>query len=149
MRGFSEIVGATGLTQSNVSNHLGCLRDCGLVIAKQKGRFVHYELSDERWLMMIGKYKLSCQLRLSMQGKSKYVQVSLSRTFQGVKLNSIPFQSFFFRSLLIHRHPPLINHHAIFLLGAFQRDISLLHILQHATRISLEWKIKFATTWQA
>ena len=48
MRGFSEIVGATGLTQSNVSNHLGCLRDCGLVIAKQKGRFVHYELSDER-----------------------------------------------------------------------------------------------------
>ena len=47
-RTVSEIVGATGLTQSNVSNHLGCLRDCGLVIAKQKGRFVHYELSDER-----------------------------------------------------------------------------------------------------
>lgn len=44
----SEIVHATGLTQSNVSNHLGCLRDCGLVTAKQQGRFVHYELSDKR-----------------------------------------------------------------------------------------------------
>lgn len=43
-----EIVKTTGLTQSNVSNHLGCLRDCGLVIAKQQGRFVYYELSDER-----------------------------------------------------------------------------------------------------
>jgi len=44
----SEIVATTGLSQSNVSNHLGCLRDCGLVTAEQKGRFVYYELSDER-----------------------------------------------------------------------------------------------------
>ena len=43
-----EIVEATGLTQSNVSNHLACLRDCGLVTAKQEGRFVRYGLSDER-----------------------------------------------------------------------------------------------------
>ena len=45
---MGEIVETTGLTQSNVSNHLGCLRDCGLVAANQKGRFVYYELSDER-----------------------------------------------------------------------------------------------------
>jgi ArsR family transcriptional regulator, cadmium/lead-responsive transcriptional repressor len=44
----SEIVEGTGLTQSNVSNHLACLRDCGLVTAQQKGRFVSYELSDPR-----------------------------------------------------------------------------------------------------
>ncbi len=43
-----EIVEATGLTQPNVSNHLGCLRDCGLVITEQQGRFVYYELSDKR-----------------------------------------------------------------------------------------------------
>jgi len=47
-RTVSEIVEATGLTQSNVSNHLSCLRDCGLVTANQQGRFVYYELSDER-----------------------------------------------------------------------------------------------------
>jgi len=44
----SEIVEETGLSQSNVSNHLGCLRDCGLVAAEQQGRFVYYELSDKR-----------------------------------------------------------------------------------------------------
>ena len=44
----TEIVNATGLTQSNVSNHLACLRDCGLVTAKQEGRFVYYASSDKR-----------------------------------------------------------------------------------------------------
>jgi ArsR family transcriptional regulator, cadmium/lead-responsive transcriptional repressor len=44
----TEIVEATGLTQSNVSNHLACLRDCGLVVTEQEGRFVYYELSDKR-----------------------------------------------------------------------------------------------------
>ena len=49
-----EIVEATGLTQSNVSNHLGCLRDCGLVASEQQGRFVRYELSDERVAALLG-----------------------------------------------------------------------------------------------
>lgn len=44
----TEIVHATGLTQPNVSNHLACLRDCGLVSAEPHGRFVHYKLSDVR-----------------------------------------------------------------------------------------------------
>jgi ArsR family transcriptional regulator, cadmium/lead-responsive transcriptional repressor len=44
----SEIVAATGLSQSNASNHLACLRDCGLVTAEQQGRFVTYRLSDDR-----------------------------------------------------------------------------------------------------
>lgn len=44
----SEIVQTTGLTQPNVSNHLSCLRDCGLVNLRQQGRFAYYSLSDER-----------------------------------------------------------------------------------------------------
>ncbi len=44
----SEIVEVTDLSQSNVSNHLGCLRDCGLVVAEQEGRYVTYHLSDDR-----------------------------------------------------------------------------------------------------
>lgn len=43
-----EIVKKTGLAQSNVSNHLSCLRDCGLVTAEQKSRYVWYRLSDDR-----------------------------------------------------------------------------------------------------
>lgn len=43
-----EIVAITGLSQSNASNHLRCLSECGLVSGDQRGRFVHYRLSDER-----------------------------------------------------------------------------------------------------
>src|SRR3972149_1235481 len=43
-----EIAEAPGLSQSNASNHLGCLRDCGLVVAEQEGRYVTYHLSDDR-----------------------------------------------------------------------------------------------------
>ena len=35
-----------GLTRSNVSNHLSCLRGCGLVVATYEGRQVRYDLAD-------------------------------------------------------------------------------------------------------
>ena len=44
----SAIVTVTGLSQPNVSNHLRCLSECGLVRAETRGRFVHYRLGDER-----------------------------------------------------------------------------------------------------
>ncbi|SDN31917.1 DNA-binding transcriptional regulator, ArsR family [Lentzea albidocapillata subsp. violacea] len=34
------------LTRSNVSNHLSCLRGCGLVVATYEGRQVRYDLAD-------------------------------------------------------------------------------------------------------
>jgi ArsR family transcriptional regulator, cadmium/lead-responsive transcriptional repressor len=37
-----------GLTKANVSNHLTCLRGCGLVIGIPEGRRVRYELVDPR-----------------------------------------------------------------------------------------------------
>ncbi len=42
------IVEQTGFSQSNVSNHLACLRDCGLVATEQRGKFVEYRLNDSR-----------------------------------------------------------------------------------------------------
>jgi len=44
----TALVERTGLTQSNVSNHLACLRDCGLVITSRQQRYTLYQLSDER-----------------------------------------------------------------------------------------------------
>jgi len=44
----TEIVNATRLSQPNVSNHLGCLRDCGLVDMEQQGRYVYYRLNGEQ-----------------------------------------------------------------------------------------------------
>src|SRR5215210_4247956 len=37
---------AAGLTASNASRHLACLRDCGLVNARQEWRQVYYGLAD-------------------------------------------------------------------------------------------------------
>ena len=34
------------LTRSNVSNHLSCLRDCGIVVAEPEGRKTRYEIAD-------------------------------------------------------------------------------------------------------
>lgn len=50
----SEVVAITGLSQPNTSNHLGCLRDCGLVVAEQAGRYVTYRLSDDRVGQLLG-----------------------------------------------------------------------------------------------
>jgi DNA-binding transcriptional ArsR family regulator len=48
-----ELVAATGRSQSNVSNHLGCLRDCGLVVSAQQGRYVLYQVSDPRVVALL------------------------------------------------------------------------------------------------
>lgn len=50
----TEIVEVTGLSQSNTSNHLACLWDCGLVVREQQGRYVRYRLSDERVAALLG-----------------------------------------------------------------------------------------------
>ncbi len=58
LRGGGQTVGAiverTRLAQSNVSNHLACLRDCGLVVTEQHGKFVEYRLSDPRVSELLG-----------------------------------------------------------------------------------------------
>ncbi len=53
-RTAGEVIEATGLSQSNASNHLACLYECGLVDRDQRGRFVHYRLSDERVEALLG-----------------------------------------------------------------------------------------------
>ena len=50
----TQIIEATGLSQSNVSNHLACLKDCGLVVAEQSGRYINYRLSDDRVVELLG-----------------------------------------------------------------------------------------------
>jgi ArsR family transcriptional regulator, cadmium/lead-responsive transcriptional repressor len=39
-----EIVKRTGLTRTNVSNHLRCLSDCDLVTSQSQGRSTFYQL---------------------------------------------------------------------------------------------------------
>ena len=44
----SDLADELDATRANVSNHLGCLRGCGLVVAQPEGRRVRYELADRR-----------------------------------------------------------------------------------------------------
>jgi ArsR family transcriptional regulator, cadmium/lead-responsive transcriptional repressor len=43
----AQLAAHLDLTRSNVSNHLACLRGCGLVVATYQGRQVRYELADQ------------------------------------------------------------------------------------------------------
>jgi DNA-binding transcriptional ArsR family regulator len=44
----AELAALLGVTRQNLSNHLACLRGCGLVVAVPEGRRVRYELADTR-----------------------------------------------------------------------------------------------------
>ncbi|MEV6767506.1 metalloregulator ArsR/SmtB family transcription factor [Nocardia sp. NPDC051030] len=44
----SELAEAIGVSRQILSNHLACLRGCGLVVAVAEGRRSRYELADER-----------------------------------------------------------------------------------------------------
>jgi DNA-binding transcriptional ArsR family regulator len=40
----SELAEEIGTSRSNLSNHLSCLRGCGLISATRAGRHLHYDL---------------------------------------------------------------------------------------------------------
>jgi len=44
----SELADAIGVSRQIMSNHLACLRGCGLVVAIPQGRRSRYELADPR-----------------------------------------------------------------------------------------------------
>lgn len=44
----AELAESLGVSRTSLSNHLGCLRGCGLVVAAPEGRRVRYELADAR-----------------------------------------------------------------------------------------------------
>ncbi len=49
----AELAEQFGLTKANVSNHLACLRGCGLVATTPEGRRVRYELADPRFALAL------------------------------------------------------------------------------------------------
>ncbi|MER5534865.1 ArsR/SmtB family transcription factor [Streptomyces mirabilis] len=44
----SDLADELGISRTRLSNHLACLRDCGLVAAVPVGRRTGYELADQR-----------------------------------------------------------------------------------------------------
>ena len=44
----AELADLLGVSRQRLSNHLSCLRGCGLVVAVPEGRRTRYELADAR-----------------------------------------------------------------------------------------------------
>ncbi len=44
----SDLAELAGVSRQSLSNHLSCLRGCGLVVAVPEGRRVRYELADRK-----------------------------------------------------------------------------------------------------
>jgi DNA-binding transcriptional ArsR family regulator len=44
----AELADLLGVSRQSLSNHLSCLRGCGLVVAVPQGRRTRYELADAR-----------------------------------------------------------------------------------------------------
>lgn len=47
-RTVGEIAEKTQQSQSNVSNHLRCLSECGLVKSRREGKNIHYSVRDSK-----------------------------------------------------------------------------------------------------
>jgi DNA-binding transcriptional ArsR family regulator len=50
----ADLAGLLGVSRTNLSNHLACLRGCGLVVAVPEGRRTRYELADPRLTHALG-----------------------------------------------------------------------------------------------
>lgn len=50
----AELAELVGASRQNVSNHLSCLRGCGLVVAVPEGRRTRYELAEPRLAHALG-----------------------------------------------------------------------------------------------
>ncbi|RUS56958.1 ArsR family transcriptional regulator [Kurthia sp. 3B1D] len=44
----SQIVEETNGNQSNISQHLACLKGCGLIVSRQEGKYVYYSLRNAK-----------------------------------------------------------------------------------------------------
>ncbi|HVE47871.1 MAG TPA: helix-turn-helix domain-containing protein, partial [Acidimicrobiales bacterium] len=58
----AELASDLATTRANMSNHLSCLRGCGLVTATAEGRRVRYDLADSRLgdaLRILGSLQLA------------------------------------------------------------------------------------------
>lgn len=52
----TQIVEEIQGNQSNISQHLACLKGCGIILGRQEGKYVYYGLSDEKIKDMLSMF---------------------------------------------------------------------------------------------
>jgi ArsR family transcriptional regulator, cadmium/lead-responsive transcriptional repressor len=53
-RNVSELLKLLGIPQSNISNHLACLKWCGYITSRKEGTSIYYQITDDRVKKIIG-----------------------------------------------------------------------------------------------
>jgi DNA-binding transcriptional ArsR family regulator len=53
----SDLADRLEIPRTRLSNHLACLRDCGLIVAVPEGRRTRYELADARFGHALGELR--------------------------------------------------------------------------------------------
>ncbi len=53
-RNVSELINLVRVPQSNISNHLACLKWCGYISSRKEGTSVYYQITDERVKKIVG-----------------------------------------------------------------------------------------------
>jgi len=77
----SQIVEQTNGSQSNISQHLACLKDCGLIVGRQEGKFIYYSLSNDQIRKLLSMFDTvlvdieqqiaSCQTKLDVRDSNE------------------------------------------------------------------------------
>ncbi|MEX6275992.1 ArsR/SmtB family transcription factor [Staphylococcus saprophyticus] len=49
----NEIVKHSQISQSSISQHLSCLKGCGLVNSRQEGKYVYYQIKNNQILELL------------------------------------------------------------------------------------------------
>jgi DNA-binding transcriptional ArsR family regulator len=47
-RNVSDLIKLLKIPQSNISNHLACLKWCGYITSRKEGTSIYYQITDER-----------------------------------------------------------------------------------------------------
>lgn len=72
-RSVGTIAKMTEQSQSNVSNHLSCLRECGLVTSRRNGRRIMYSIASETVLNLLRQGDLVLdEVREGVRSCSRY-----------------------------------------------------------------------------
>ena len=53
-RNVSELIKLIGVPQSNISNHLACLKWCGYITSRKDGTSIYYQITDDRVKKIVG-----------------------------------------------------------------------------------------------
>lgn len=53
-RNVSDLIRLLGVPQSNISNHLACLKWCGYITSRKDGTSIYYQITDERIRKIVG-----------------------------------------------------------------------------------------------